>query len=110
MPACAAMSTISSLGPVAYTSTAAPAAASNSAFHAAAALPPAITTRLPPSAKNTGKRASGSMRGVRASDGVRVMDDPLQFRQARAAVRAGAQRLADGLDIRGTLRRDGIAD
>jgi hypothetical protein len=41
------------------------------------------------------------MRGGFASDGLRgtlIGDDPLQFGQTRAAIRAGAQGLADFLD------------
>src|SRR3954470_7587731 len=51
------------------------------------------------------------MRGVRASDGVRmVMDDPFEFGQARAAIGAGAQRPADRLDVAGLLRLNRVPD
>src|SRR5580704_3864345 len=85
----------------ATTSTLAPAAASSSAFQAAAGVPPAITARFPARPKKTGSRASGSMRGVRVSEGVRdalIDDDPFQLRQARTAIRAGAQCPADVLN------------
>src|SRR5437588_10271253 len=91
-------------------STVAPAAMSNSAFHAAAALPPATTARLPASAKNSGRRASASMRGGLASDGVRLMHYPLQFRQAGAAIGAGAQGFADRLNVGCLFRPDGRAN
>src|SRR5262249_2619900 len=103
--ACDVASTISSDGSGANTSTAAPAAESSSAFHAAPPPAPARTTRLPSSAKNTGRRANAAMRGPRASGGLKnlSMHDFPQFRQARTAVGAGTQRPADGIDARAAV-------
>ena len=101
--AAAASASISSDGLSAKTSTSAPAAERSSAFQAAAGVPPASTARLPASAKKTGRRASGSMRGVRRLNGLRDGvhgDDPLELGQARAAIGAGAQASADVGDVR----------
>jgi hypothetical protein len=49
-----------------------PAADNSSAFHAAAALPPVTTARRLSSARNTGNRASGAIRGGFASDDIGV--------------------------------------
>src|SRR5205085_459224 len=94
----------------------APEAESNSAFQAAPWMPPAIMARRPSSAKNTGSRASCSIRGGRASGSMASGDlgvvsvaviggsllcmkllghDALDLRQAGAALGAGAERLAD---------------
>src|SRR6202158_1333287 len=108
----AAAARSSSQASVANTSTLAPAAASSSAFQAAAGVPPAITARLPARPKKTGSRASGSMRGVRASEGMRdalINDDPFQLRQARTAIRARAQRAADVPDTGCATAVDGLA-
>src|SRR5258707_12252686 len=102
----------SSLASAANTSTLAPAAASSSAFQAAAGLSPATTARLPASPKKTGSRASGSIRGVRVSEGIRdalIEDDPFELRQARAAIRAGAQRPTDVPDVGCAAAADGLA-
>src|SRR5262245_38997008 len=104
----AARESISGHGAGAHTSTMAPAADSNSAFQAAAALPPAMTTRLPCSLKNSGTLASGDMRGGRAACGVRVScalmrrlldgNEAANLWYAAAAIGAGAETLADRLD------------
>src|SRR5436309_12428102 len=109
----AATASISSESSLASTSTFAPAAESSSAFQAAAGVPPASTTRLPASAKNTGSRASCPMRGLRVSVGVRDVltnDDPLELRQTRPAIGAGAQTAADVRDGLYRAAVDGLAD
>ena len=77
------------------------------------ALPPATSTRLPSSAKNTGSRASAPMRGgsglqraCACSTGMRFMDHAPQFGQAGAAFGSGAQRQADLLGAGRLARRD----
>src|SRR5262249_11203833 len=75
---------------------------------AAAALPPAMTTRLPCSLKNSGTLASGDMRGGRAACGLRVREasralmrrlldgnEAANLRPAAAAIGASAGTLAD---------------
>ena len=65
----------------AQSETSAPAADNSSTFHAAAGLPPAITARLPFSAKNSGSRASVPSRSG-------MTRDPMRFRlMLRAAAR-----------------------
>src|SRR5260370_26567011 len=86
-----------------------------SSFHAAAAPAPATTARLPWSPKNTGSRASASMRGVRMSDGCDALidtplHDPLELGQAGTAVGPGPQGLADLFHIRGGARMQRTAD
>src|SRR5205823_11358703 len=93
-------------------------------FQAAPGVPPATTTWRPSSAKNTGSRASGSIRGSFASGSIGVVSvvvigetilciellshDALDFGQAGAAFGAGAQRLADLGNVRGLSRCDRI--
>src|SRR5260370_19619376 len=86
-----------------------------SSFHAAAAPAPATTARLPWSPKNTGSRASASMRGVRMSDGCDALicaplHDPLELRQAGTAVGPGPQGPADVFHIRGRAGMQRSAD
>jgi hypothetical protein len=59
------------------------------------------------------RRASGAMRGGVASSGLcdaSMTYDPFEFRQARAAIGAGAQRHTDLVDVHRDAARDGLAD